>query len=176
MLLDREKRILQIGGAATAVLLVTAFVVFPAISRIRALSKTTTAAEKILTEVRRSTPDLQRVRQATVERQGAVTAAANSQESPLTQLSSLLQEAGIPASVFTIKSSGARDGELFREESFEVQIENLTYLEAANALRKLSAKESPVVVRSTTLKSRYDDPRYLNVTLSVGHLSPKKTT
>ena len=106
--------------------------------------------------------------------QGAVTAAANSKESPLARLTAILQGAGIPASVSTIKSTGVRDGEAFREEAFEVQIENLTYLEAVNALRKLSAKDLPVVVRSTVLKSRYDDPRYLDVTLRVGYLSPKK--
>jgi hypothetical protein len=30
-----------------------------------------------------------------------------------------------------------------------------------------------VTIRSTTLKSRYDDPRYLDVTLRVGFLTPK---
>jgi hypothetical protein len=176
LLLEREKRILVLGGGAAAVLLVVAFLVIPAISRIRTLSRTTTMAERNLAEVRRSAPDLQRVRQATLERQGAVSAAANAKESPLARLTSILQGAGIPASVATIKSTGTRDGEAFREESFEVQIENLTYLEAVNALRKLSAKDLPVVVRSTVLKSRYDDPRYLNLTLRVGYLSPKKTT
>ena len=176
MLLDRERQILLIGGAVAAILLIVTFVVFPAISRIRVLSRTTAAAQKNLAEVRKSSPDLQRVRQATIERQGAVTAAANSNESPLAQLTSILQGAGIPASVLAIKSSGIRDGEVFREESFEVQIENLTYLEAVNALRKLSAKDLPLVVRSTVLKSRYDDQRYLDMTLRVGHLSPKKTS
>jgi len=176
VLLDRERQILLIGGAVAAILLIVTFVVFPAISRIRVLSRTTAAAQKNLAEVRKSSPDLQRVRQATIERQGAVTAAANSNESPLAQLTSILQGAGIPASVLAIKSSGIRDGEVFREESFEVQIENLTYLEAVNALRKLSAKDLPLVVRSTVLKSRYDDQRYLDMTLRVGHLSPKKTS
>jgi len=176
VLLEREKHILMIGGAIVAVLLVVTFVVNPAISNIRLLSRTTIAAQKNLAEVRKFSPDLQRVRQATIERQGAVTAAANSSESPLAQLTSVLQGAGIPASVLAIKSDGIRDGEVFREESFEVQIENLTYLEAINALQKLSAKDIPMVIRSTVLKSRYDDQRYLDMTLRVGYLSPKKTS
>ena len=53
-------------------------------------------------------------------------------------------------------------------------MENLTYLETVNALQKLSGKDLPVVVRSALLKSRYDDPRYLDVTLRVGYLSPKQ--
>ncbi|MCL1925965.1 MAG: hypothetical protein FWF95_02375 [Syntrophorhabdaceae bacterium] len=175
MLLEREKKTLIIVGVAAAALLIVALVVFPAISRIRVLSRNTVAAQKNLAEVRKSSPDLQRVRQATIERQGAATAAANSHESPLTQLTSFLQGAGIPASVLAIKSAGTHDSEAFREELFEVHVENLTYLEAVNALRKLSAKDLPVIVRSTVLKSRYDDQRYLDMTLRVGHLSPKKT-
>ena len=176
MLLERERRVLLIGGAAAAVLLIVTFMVFPAISRIRILSRTTVAAQKNLAELRKSSPALQRVRQATIERQGAVTAAANSNESPLAQLTSILQSAGIPASVLAIKSAGIHDGEVFREESFEVQIENLTYLEAIKALRKLSAKDLPVVVRSSALKGRYDDQRYLDMALRVVYLSHKKTS
>ncbi len=81
---------------------------------------------------------------------------------------------GIPQSAVSLKSGGGRDGEMFREESFEVRMENLTYLEAVNALQKLSGTDQPVVVRSALLKSRYDDPRYLDVTLNVGYLSQKQ--
>ncbi|OYV98994.1 MAG: hypothetical protein B7Z62_02305 [Deltaproteobacteria bacterium 37-65-8] len=55
---------------------------------------------------------------------------------------------------------GARDGELFREESFDVRIENLTYLEAVKTLQRLSGGSLPVAIRSAVLKSRYDDPRF----------------
>jgi len=173
--LEREKLVLLIGGALAALLLLVTFVVSPAISRMRTLSRTTAAAENNLSEMRRFGPELQRVRQATLERQNAAVTAANSKESPLTQLTAMLQGAGIPAASATIKSSGARDGDIFREETFEIHVENLTYLEAVNALRKLSAKDLPVVVRATVLKSRYDDPRYLDMTLRVGYLSPKNT-
>ncbi|MCL2103184.1 MAG: hypothetical protein FWH25_04005, partial [Syntrophorhabdaceae bacterium] len=144
--------------------------------RIKTLSRATINAQKNLAELRKDSLELQHVRQAALEKQGAAAAAANSNESPLTQLTYILQGAGIPASGLAIKSSGIRDGEAFREESFDVKIENLTYLEAVNALRKLSAKDFPVVVRSTVLKSRYDDQRYLDITLRVGYISPKKTS
>jgi hypothetical protein len=103
-----------------------------------------------------------------------VQAAANAKESPLSRLSSAIQEAKIPQAAFSVKSGGARDGEFFREESFDVRMENLTYLEAVNAIQRLSGGTLPVVVRSTLLKSRYEDPRYLDVTLRVGYLSAKQ--
>ncbi|HQT96560.1 MAG TPA: hypothetical protein PK416_01625, partial [Thermodesulfobacteriota bacterium] len=92
---------------------------------------------------------------------------------PLSRITSALQEAGIPQAALNIKSGGARDGELFREESFDVRIENLTYLEAVKTLQRLSGGSLPVAIRSAVLKSRYDDPRYLDVTLRVGYLTPK---
>ena len=66
MLLEREKRILAIGGGAAAVLLVVAFLIFPAVSRLKSLARASTAAESDLAEVRRARPELERIRRDTV--------------------------------------------------------------------------------------------------------------
>ena len=174
MFRDRERRILFLGGIAAAAILVLTFVVFPGISRLRSNARATAAAEADLAEVRRARPELDRIQQGTRQRAGLVQSSANSKESPVSQLSAALQEAGVPQAAFSVKSGGAKDGEFFREESFEIRMENLTYLEAVRAIQRLSVPTSPAVVRSALLKSRYDDPRYLDVTLRVGFLSPKQ--
>jgi len=174
VLLEREKRVLAIGGGATAALLVVAFLIFPAVSRLKSLARASAAAESDLAEVRRARPELERIRRDTAQRAAAVNAEANLKESPVARLTAILQGSGIPQSAFSLKSGGGRAGDTFREESFEVKMENLTYLETVNALQKLSGKDLPVVVRSALLKGRYDDPRYLDVTLHVGYLSPKQ--
>jgi type II secretory pathway component PulM len=173
VLRDREKRVLVIGGAAAAVLLLLTFVVIPGISRIKSQARGAAAAEADLAEVRKARPEIERIQKETVAKAGVVRSAANVKDAPLSRITSALQEAGIPQSALNIKSGGARDGELFREESFDVRIENLTYLEAVKTLQRLSAGTLPVAVRSAALKSRYDDPRYLDVTLRVGYLTPK---
>ena len=173
MLRDRERRVLVVGGAAAAVLLLLIFVVIPGVSRIKSQSRAAAAAETDLAEVRKARPEIERIHSETAAKAGIVRAAVNVKDAPLTRITSALQEAGIPLAALNIKSGGARDGELFREESFDVRIENLTYLEAVNTLQRLSAGSLPVVLRSTSLKSRYDDPRYLDVTLRVGFLTPK---
>jgi hypothetical protein len=167
VLRDREKRILVLGGAAAVAIFVLTFVVLPGISRIRSQARAVAAAESDLAEVRRARPELERIQRETLQRAGQVQAQANSKESPVSRLSSLLQDAGIPQAAFSVKSGGAKDGEFFREESFEVRMENLTYLEAVKALQRISAGTLPAVVRSTLMKSRYEDPRY-------GFLSPKR--
>jgi type II secretory pathway component PulM len=173
VLRDREKRVLVIGGIAAAALLILAFVVIPGISRIKSQARAVAAAEADLAEVRKARPEIDRIQRETAAKAGIVRAAANVKDAPLSRITSALQEAGIPQAALNIKSGGARDGERFREESFDVRIENLTYLEAVNTLQRLSAGSLPVTIRSTTLKSRYDDPRYLDVTLRVGFLTPK---
>ena len=171
MLRDREKRVLAIGGAAAAILLLIIFVVIPGVSRIRAQARAVAAAEADLSELRKARPEIERIQRETAAKAGIVRSAANVKDSPLTRITSALQEAGIPQAALNIKSGGVRSGELFREESFDVRIENLTYLEAVKTLQRLSAGTLPVAVRSASLKSRYDDARYLDVTLRVGYLT-----
>ena len=173
MLRDREKRVLVIGGAAAAALLLLTFVVIPGISRMKSQARAVAAAESDLAEVRKARPEIERIQSGTSSKIGIVRAGANVKDAPLSRITSVLQEAGIPQSALNIKSGGARDGELFREEAFDVRIENLTYLEAVKTLQRLSAGTLPVALRSAILKSRYDDARYLDVSLRVGYLTPK---
>jgi len=173
VLREREKRVLVFGGAAAAFLLVLTFVLIPGVSRIKSQARVVAAAEADLAELRKARPEIERIQSETNAKAGIVRAAANVKDAPLLRITSALQEAGIPQSALNIKSGGIRNGERFREESFDVRIENLTYLEAVKTLQRLSAGSLPVAIRSATLKSRYDDPRYLDVTLRVGFLTPK---
>ncbi|HEX7519620.1 MAG TPA: type II secretion system protein GspM [Candidatus Deferrimicrobium sp.] len=173
MLRDREKRVLVVGGAAAAVLLLLIFVVIPGISRIKSQARAVASAESDLAEVRKARPEIERIQRETGAKAGIVRAAANIKDAPLSRITSALQELRIPPAALNIKSGGVRDGELFREEAFDVRIENLTYLEAVMTLQRLSAGTLPVAIRSASLKSRYDDARYLDVTLRVGFLTPK---
>jgi len=173
VLRDREKRVLAVGGAAAAVLLLLIFFVIPGISRIKSQARLVASAETDLAEVRKARPEIERILRETGSMAGIVRAAANAKDAPLTRITAALQEAGIPQAALNIKSGGVRDGEQFREEAFDVRIENPTYLEAVQTLQRPSLGTLPVAVRSATLKSRYDDPRYLDVTLRVGYLTPK---
>ena len=173
MLRDREKRVLVIGGAAAAVLLLLVFLVIPGISRIKSQGRAVAVAEGDLAEVRKARPEIERIQRESGAKAGVVRAAVNVKDAPLSRITAALQETGIPQAALNIKSGGVRNGEQFREEAFDVRIENLTYLEAVKTLQRLSAGTLPVAVRSASLKSRYDDPRYLDVTLRVGYLTPK---
>lgn len=172
MLRSREKIVLVLGAVAAALILLFAFLVIPGVSRIRAQARASGAAEQELADLRKMSPELSRLDREVRRKMGRITAAANSPDSPLSRLTSAVQEAGLPQSAVGIKSGGIKTGEFVNEESFELKLENITYLEAVRLLQRFETGPLPIAVRSATLKSRYDDPRYLDATLRVGFLSP----
>jgi len=172
VLRSREKVVLALGACAAVLILLLAFVVIPGISRIRSLSRGSVVAEKDLAELRKMRPELTILDREVRRRLNQVNAAANSQQSPLARLTASIQEAGFPQSAFSLKSAGSRTGEYVGEESFDLKMQNLTYLEAVRLLTRLSNGPLPVVIRSANLKSRFDDSKYLDATIRIGFLLP----
>ena len=172
MLRSREKVFVFLGGAAAALILLFTFVVVPGVAKVRSLSRAYSQAGKDLADLRNMRPELERIDREVRQKSGRVTAAANDSESPLARLTASLQEAGFPQSAFSLKSGGVKDGEFQREETFDLKIENLTYLEALRLVTRLENGPLPVVIRSAQLKSRYDDSKYLDTTFRIGFLHP----
>ena len=173
MLRSREKAFVFLGGAAVALILLFTFLVVPGVAKARSLSRAYSQAGKDLADLRNMRPELERIDREVRQKSGRVTAAANAPESPLARLTASLQEAGFPQASFSLKSGGARDGEFQREETFDLKIENLTYLEALRLVTRLENGPLPVVIRSAQLKSRYDDSKYLDTTFRIGFLQPR---
>lgn len=172
MLRRREQVVLALGAAAAVLILLLSFVVIPGISRIRSLSRASVQAEQDLAELRRMRPELSGLDREVRRKMTAVAASANAAGSPLARLTGAIQEGGLPQAAFSLKSAGSRSGEFVAEEAFDLKAENLTYLEAVTLLTRLSNGPLPVVVRTVTLKSRYDDSKYLDATLRIGFLLP----
>lgn len=168
----REKAVLIGGAVAAALILLVNFVLIPASSGLVNLSRAASLAEKDLADVRRMRPELERLEREVRPRAGRVAAAANTAESSLARLTAALQESGFPQTSVAIKSGGTRTGEFFNEESFEVKVDGVTYLEAVRLLQKFENGPLPVTVQSVQLKSRYDDSRYIDATVRVGFLRP----
>lgn len=172
MLRSRERAILILGGAAAALVLLVVFAVIPGVSKVTTLSRASSLAERELADVRGMRPELTRLDQEVRPKAARVAATANRSEATLSRLTAALQEAGFPPSAVSLKSAGTRDGEYFSEESFDLKVDNITYLEALSLLSRLENGPLPVVVRTAQFKSRYDDSRYLDATLRLGFLKP----
>ncbi len=170
MLRSREKAVLALGGAAVAVILLVFFAVVPAVSKVRTLSRASALAERELAEVRKMRPELERLDRDVRPRAARVTAAAGTAESTSARLTAAIQDAGFPQSSFSLKAGGTRQGDYYSEESFDLKLENVTYLETVRLLQRFDTGPLPVVVRTAQLKSRFDDSRYLDATIRLGYL------
>ncbi len=173
MLRDREQQVLAAGVAAAVLIFLISFLVLPDLEKIRVQNRSRIQAEKDLSDLRAYVPEMRLLEAGVRARKDLVRASASGQDSPLSRLTALLQGSGFPQSAFSIKSGGIKDGEYFKEESFDMKIESRGYLELVHLLQKLEDGSMPVVVRSVNLKSRYESSSSIDATLRVGYLLPR---
>jgi type II secretory pathway component PulM len=173
LLQNREQRVLAVGGGAALLIFLFSFLVFPDIEKIRVQNRTRAQAEKDLAELRAALPGLRRLEDGIRIRRDLVRSSVTGQESPLSRLTARLQEAGFPQSAFSIKSGGTKDGEYFKEESFDIKIENRSFPELVQFLQKIEDGSMPVAIRSVNLKSRYENSSAIDAVLRVGYQLPR---
>ncbi len=84
----------------------------------------------------------------------------------------IIEEIGIKgkSSLVTPLKGGERGGYL--EDVAEVKLEGLTANEAINLLYQLETGSRPVLVKKANIKTRFDDPSRLDLTLTVALLKP----
>lgn len=172
MLRDRELYTLILGGGIAALILIVSLVVIPSTAKMKSLSRAKVAALADLADIRRLKPGLAAIEKEVSARTVRLKATSSGADSPATRLSAIVEESGLPASACSIKSAGTKDGDTIREASFDLRAENLTFHEASRLLSRLETGAVPLVVRSVQLKSRFDDPRYVDASIRVGCLSP----
>lgn len=84
----------------------------------------------------------------------------------------LIDEIGIKGKSSQIKPLKGEERPGVIEDAAEVKIEGLSANEAVNLLYRLEKGAKPVVIKKTNLKTRYDDPGKLDVTLALALLKP----
>lgn len=82
----------------------------------------------------------------------------------------LIDEIGIKGKSSQIKPLKGEERPGMIEDAAEVKIEGLSANEAVNLLYRLEKGVKPVVIRKANLKTRYDDPAKLDVTLTLALL------
>uniref|UniRef100_A0A831UFI4 General secretion pathway protein GspM n=1 Tax=Geobacter metallireducens TaxID=28232 RepID=A0A831UFI4_GEOME len=82
----------------------------------------------------------------------------------------IVEETGIKGKSTRITPVKGEERAGFLEEAAEVKIEGLTANEAVNLLHRLEKGPRPVVVKKALLRTRFDDPARLDLTLTVALL------
>lgn len=84
----------------------------------------------------------------------------------------LIEEIGIKGKNTQIRPLKGEDRGSYVEDAAEVRIDGLTANEAVNLLYRLEKGAKPAVIKKALLKTRFDDPSRLDVTLTVALLKP----
>lgn len=79
----------------------------------------------------------------------------------------IIEEIGIKGKNTQIKPVKGEDLPGFVEDAAEVKIEGLTANEAVNLLFRLEKGAKPVTIKRALIKTRFDDPAKLDLTLTV---------
>ncbi len=91
---------------------------------------------------------------------------------PDDSLVKLLEETGIKGKNSQIKPLKGEERQGSIEDAAEVRIEGLSANEVVNLLHKLEKGSKPIVIRKANMKTRYDDPARIDVTLTMALLKP----
>ena len=84
----------------------------------------------------------------------------------------LIEEIGIKGKNSQIKPLKGEERPGIVEDAAEVKIEGLSANEMVNLLHRLEKGVKPVVIKKANLKTRYDDPAKLDITLNIALLKP----
>lgn len=84
----------------------------------------------------------------------------------------LIEEIGIKGKNSQIKPLKGDDRPEYVEDAAEVRLDGLSANEAMNLLFRLEKGNRPVVVKKALIKTRFDDPAKLDLTLNIALLKP----
>ncbi|RQW77657.1 MAG: general secretion pathway protein GspM, partial [Geobacter sp.] len=93
-------------------------------------------------------------------------AASRSDDSP----AKIIEEIGIKGKNSQIRQLKGEERGGFVEDAAEVKVEGLSANEAINLVYRLEKGAKPVVIKKAVIKTRFDDPAKLDVTLNVALL------
>jgi general secretion pathway protein M len=82
----------------------------------------------------------------------------------------IIEEIGIKGKASQIRPIKGEERGGYQEDAAEVKIEGLTANETVNLLFKLEHGSRPVIIKSASLKTRFDDPSRLDITLNMALL------
>jgi general secretion pathway protein M len=152
-------------GIGIAALLFLAILLTAANDRIGRLKKSLAAREAAVVEMLVLKQRYQEAN-AVAQRLTNRLAATRPDDSP----AKLIEEIGIKGKGSQIKPLKGEERGGYLEDVAEVKMEGLTANEAVNLLYRLEKGVKPVVIKKASLKTRFDDPARLDLTLTVALL------
>ena len=80
---------------------------------------------------------------------------------------------GLGQKVKSVKSTGASEKKFAFEEEADVSVEKVTMNEMVNILYRIENAPMILTVKKASIKTSFDNPSLLNITMTVGLIKPK---
>jgi general secretion pathway protein M len=145
-----------------AICLALALIYSLAYGQVNRLEKRRTARESEIAELLLLKQRYQEAK-STAQRSANQRAAVRAGDSP----AKLIEETGIKGKSLQVKPLKTEERAGFQEESADVRIEGLTPNETINLLFKLEQGARPATIKKLLLKTRFDDPSRLDLSMTV---------
>jgi hypothetical protein len=85
----------------------------------------------------------------------------------------ILRPSGLNTKIKSVKPTGTRDRKHVLEEEAVVEFDKLNMNEMINVLYKIENAPMILLIKKTTLKTSFENPSLINMTMTVGFVSPK---
>jgi type II secretory pathway component PulM len=158
---ERDKRVLIFGGAAAALILLYALVLYPISSDLSRKRDLIPKKEKDLAEMKVLRTQYVEIRQRLQEAQ-----AIAAQRGPLlTEIENYTKQSNLSSKIVSLKPQAGVQTEGFKESIVEVRLENITLYDIVNYVYLL--EKNALRIRKLQFKPRYDNPKLLNATILV---------
>jgi general secretion pathway protein M len=166
--LDRRTRLLL--GAGLSFLLLVAIILSAANDRIAALTRKRASRESDLVQMMTLKQRYLSAKAMSLRFSNRLVS-TRADDSP----AKIIEEIGIKGKSSRITPlKGEQRGE-FVEDAAEVKLEALTANEAVNLIYRLESGTRPVIIKKAFIKTRFDDPSRLDLTIAIALLKPAPT-
>jgi len=168
---EKEKRMIKIGVAAGAAILIFSLYIAPSLSKIRSRKRNFEYTRKQYEEF---LPLMKKYRtlkkKVEVNRQGVI-------RSKVTRgtfreaFSTLLRDSGLTIQAFEIQFGGTREKGQFKEFTFNIEGKDLTLGETLTLIRRIETGKEKFILKEARIKPTFESEEYLNVTLKIAVIS-----
>lgn len=88
-------------------------------------------------------------------------------------LDEIFRSTGLTQKVKSVKPTASRDKKYAIEEEADVEVEKVSMNELVNILYKLENAPMVLLIKKARLKTSFEDPSLLNITMTIGLVKPK---
>lgn len=157
----RDKKVLLIGGATAAIILLYAFVWSP-------LTSDLSRKRDLIPRKERDLVDMRAMRDQYVALQKRLQQAqadAAKRGPLLTEIENVTKRANLSGKIVSLKPQAGVQSDTFKESVVEIRLENITLYDVVNYVYLL--ERDALRIKKLYFKPRYDNPKLLNSTILV---------